>query len=108
MPPIPFTVTVSAIPTRPRALAVSSVTRVCSAPLSNKQLTVSRCPFAPEDIAFTLWNRIRVGPRVLASNTRGVISSQDSDRVFFSGGVIELSDVFVHDDRRLGAVSVSK
>ncbi|KRZ02733.1 hypothetical protein T11_119 [Trichinella zimbabwensis] len=69
IPPIPFTVTVSDVPTRFEALATSSV--VClSAPLSNKQLTVSRCPFAPEAIAFTVWNRIRVGPRVLASNTR--------------------------------------
>ncbi|KRX69677.1 hypothetical protein T02_14400 [Trichinella nativa] len=47
IPPIPFTVTVSDVPTRFKALATSSVTRVVSAPLSNKQLTVSRCPFAP-------------------------------------------------------------
>ncbi|XP_003366688.1 hypothetical protein Tsp_12714 [Trichinella spiralis] len=79
IPPIPFTVTVSDVPTRFKALATSSVTRVVSAPLSNKQLTVSRCPFTPVAMAFT--------PRVLASNTRVVVSSLDSARAFFPGGV---------------------
>ncbi|KRZ02158.1 hypothetical protein T11_5795 [Trichinella zimbabwensis] len=100
IPPIPFTVTVSDVPTRFKALATSSVTSVASAPLSNKQLTVSRCPFAPEAIAFTVWNRIRVGPRVLASNTRGVVSLVDSDRVFFPECVVGLSDSFGRDVRR--------
>ncbi|XP_003366636.1 hypothetical protein Tsp_14570 [Trichinella spiralis] len=100
IPPIPFTVTVSDVPTKFKALATSSVTRVVSAPLSNKQLTVSRCPFAPVAMAFT--------PRILASNTRVNVSSLGSDRVFFAGGGIEVSDGFGCDVRRLGAVSVSK
>ncbi|XP_003367959.1 putative ferredoxin [Trichinella spiralis] len=94
IPPIPFTVTVSDVPTKFKALATSSVTRVVSAPLSNKQLTVSRCPFAPVAMAFT--------PRILASNTRVNVSSLGSDRVFFAGGGIEVSDGFGCDVRRTG------
>ncbi|KRY30888.1 hypothetical protein T01_4968 [Trichinella spiralis] len=41
IPPIPFTVTVSDVPTKFKALATSSVTRVVSAPLSNKQLPLA-------------------------------------------------------------------
>ncbi|KRZ49911.1 hypothetical protein T02_4350 [Trichinella nativa] len=108
IPPIPFTVTVSGVSTRFKALATSSVTRVVSAPLSNIQLTVSRCPFAPVAMAFTVWNRILAEPRVLASNTRVDVSSLGSDRVFFAGGVVEVSDGFGCDVRRLGAISVSK
>ncbi|KRZ05495.1 hypothetical protein T11_736 [Trichinella zimbabwensis] len=48
-------------------------------------LTGAPCPFAPEAIAFTVWNRIQVDPRVLVSNTRGVVSSLGSDRVFLPG-----------------------
>ncbi|KRX95486.1 hypothetical protein T4E_3503 [Trichinella pseudospiralis] len=91
IPPIPFIVTVSDVPTRFNALATSSVTRVVSAPLSNKQLTVSR-----------------FGPRMLASNTRGVVSSLGSDRVFFPEGVVRLSDAFCHDVRRFRAVSANE
>ncbi|KRZ33138.1 hypothetical protein T4B_6563 [Trichinella pseudospiralis] len=91
IPPIPFIVTVSDVPTRFNALATSSVTRVVSAPLSNKQLTVSQ-----------------FGPRMLASNTRGVVSSLGSDRVFFLEGVVRLSDAFCHDVRRFRAVSANE
>ncbi|KRY26884.1 hypothetical protein T01_8712 [Trichinella spiralis] len=91
MPCIPFTVIVSIGPASPSVCATSSLTKVLSAALSNRQFTVIRFPSVPCAIARIVWKRILIGPRVLVSRTLALASVFSSRRDFFCVGCFSLS-----------------